>query len=196
VSKDYKNIKQKKHIRFSQRFSGVLSFLTGLSLGLFITVIVYFHGQSRSIEKNKSLLNNGPVDNNSSVTANKEGDIAQIPEPQFDFYNILSNRKVNISEWDSAEDDPESKQTDNPPSEHVLQVGSFKQFRAADEIKAKLAMVGVTADIQRVVINGQDVLYRVRVGPYKDTIKLQKARNRLLDNGIDFISLKLRMKDI
>ena len=75
-------------------------------------------------------------------------------------------------------------------------MGSFKQFRAADKIKAKLAMVGVTADIQRVVINGQDVLYRVRVGPYKDTIKLQKARNRLLENGIDFISLKLRMKDI
>ena len=196
MSKDYKNIKQKKPVPFSQRFSGVLSFITGLSLGLFITVIVYFHEQRASIDINKTSLNNETINSNVSITDNENEDIGQELETKFDFYNILTNKKVNISEWESAEDDPASQQIDNQPIVYVLQVGSFKKFGAADKIKAKLAMMGVTADIQRVVINGQDVLYRVRIGPYENTDKLQKARDRLLANDLDFMLLKLKMEDI
>jgi hypothetical protein len=196
VPRDYKNIKQKKPAPLTQRFSGALSFLTGLSLGLFIAVIVYFHEHNASIEKNNPLLVNEPVIDDASVTDNKNEDIAQLPEPQFDFYKILPNKEVNISEWESVEEDSTSTQKDDQPVMFVLQVGSFKQFGAADEIKAKLAMMGVTADIQRVVINGQDVRHRVRIGPYKNTNKLQQARDRLLANDLDFMLLKLKMEDI
>ena len=56
--------------------------------------------------------------------------------------------------------------------------------------------MGVTADIQRVVINGQDVRHRVRIGPYKDSNQLQQTKNRLLANDLDFMLLKLKMEDI
>ena len=56
--------------------------------------------------------------------------------------------------------------------------------------------MGVTADIQRVVINGQDVRHRVRIGPYEDPHKLQEAKDRLLANDLDFMLLKLKMEDI
>ena len=79
---------------------------------------------------------------------------------------------------------------------YVLQVGSFKEFEAADEVKAELALLGVPADIQRVVINGQDVRHRVRIGPYKSVTKLQEARDRLIENDLDFMLLKLKMDDI
>ena len=196
MPRDYKNIKPKKPPPLTQRFSGALSFLTGLSLGLFIAVIVYFTEHSASIEKNNPLLVNGPVIDDVSITDNKNEDIAQLPEPQFDFYKILPNKEVNISEWESVEEDATSTQKNDQPVMFVLQVGSFKQFGAADEIKAKLAMMGVTADIQRVVINGQDVRHRVRIGPYKNTNKLQQARDRLLANDLDFMLLKLKMEDI
>jgi SPOR domain len=196
VPRDYKRIKPKKPAPLTQRFSGALSFLTGLSLGLFIAVIVYFHEHSAAIEKNNALLTNEPVIDGNSIIDNKNEDIAQLPEPQFDFYKILPNKEVNISEWESVEDDTENTQQKDQPVMFVLQVGSFKQFGAADEIKAKLAMMGVTADIQRVVINGQDVRHRVRIGPYKNTNKLQQARDRLLANDLDFMLLKLKMEDI
>ncbi|MFT5395048.1 MAG: hypothetical protein ACI85N_000227 [Gammaproteobacteria bacterium] len=196
MPRDYKNIKPKKPAPLTQRFSGALTFLTGLSLGLFIAVIVYFYEHSASIEKNNSLLVNEPVIDDASNTDNDNEDIAQLPEPQFDFYKILPNKEVNISEWESVEEDSTSTQKDDQPVMFVLQVGSFKQFGAADEIKAKLAMMGVTADIQRVVINGQDVRHRVRIGPYKNTNKLQQARDRLLANDLDFMLLKLKMEDI
>lgn len=174
----------------------MLSFITGLSIGLFAAVIVYFYEHNATIENNNTLLVTEPV--TEEITSVKDESIAQLPEPQFDFYQILPNKEVNISEWESVEEeDVASTNSKSPePVMFVLQVGSFKQYQSADEIKAKLALMGVTADIQRVVINGQDVRHRVRVGPYKNTDKLQQARDRLLANDLDFMLLKLKMEDI
>ena len=194
MPRDYKNIKQKKPVPLSERFGNGLSFLTGLAIGLFIAVIVYFHEHNATIKVNNALLTPTP---DTAVTNNKvnQKSVADLPEPQFDFYKILPNKEVNISEWESIEEETTDDSADKPVM-FVLQVGSFKEFDAADEIKAKLALMGVTADIQRVVINGQDVRHRVRIGPYKNTNKLQQTRDRLLANDLDFMLLKLKMEDI
>ena len=189
-------MKKKPAAPAKNRFSNLLSFVTGLSIGLFAAVIVYFHQHNATIESNNPLLVTEPASENISEVNDES--IAQLPEPQFDFYQILPNKEVNISEWESVEEeDVASENTNNQqPTMFVLQVGSFKEYQSADEIKAKLALMGVTADIQRVVINGQDVRHRVRVGPYKNTNKLQQARDRLLANDLDFMLLKLKMEDI
>ncbi len=196
MSRDYKNINKKKPEPLINRFSNALSFLTGLVIGLFVAVIVYFQQHGETVVTNNVLLTK-PVEETAPIKPESEQNekIAQLPEPQFDFYKILPNKEVNISEWESAEEVNDSP-TENQPVMFVLQVGSFKQFQAADEIKAKLALMGVTADIQRVVINGQDVRHRVRIGPYKDSNQLQQAKNRLLANDLDFMLLKLKMEDI
>lgn len=195
MPRDYKNIKKKPAQPIKNRFSNALSFFTGLSIGLFAAVIVYFYEHNAIIESNNSLLVAEPTAE--VVINNKDESIAQLPEPQFDFYKILPSKEVNISEWESVEEDvAASDKKDQEPVMFVLQVGSFKQFESADEIKAKLALMGVTADIQRVVINGQDVRHRVRVGPYNSSDKLQQARDRLLANDLDFMLLKLKMEDI
>ncbi|HEY7841712.1 MAG TPA: SPOR domain-containing protein, partial [Gammaproteobacteria bacterium] len=115
---------------------------------------------------------------------------SKAPAPTFDFYQILPSREVNLSEW--VEEAP--KTATPAPQEKglfILQVGSFKTFEAADQMKAELALVGIDADIQRVVINGQDILHRIRVGPFRDASELDKARNALLENNRDFVLLRL-----
>ncbi len=194
MPRDYKNIKKKKAEPLKNRFSNVLSFLTGLAIGLFAAVIVYFYGHNATIVSNNSLLVSEPTKEN--ITDNKNESIAQLPEPQFDFYKILPSKEVSISEWESVEEEDLSNQEEQQPVMFVLQVGSFKQYNSADQIKAKLALMGVTANIQRVVINGQDIRHRVRIGPYKNTRKLQQDRDRLLANDLDFMLLKLKMEDI
>jgi cell division protein FtsN len=194
VPRDYKNIKKKKAEPLKKRFSNALSFITGLTIGLFVAIIVYFYEHNATIVSNNPLLVNETTSEDSKINEN----IAQLPEPQFAFYKILPSKEVNISEWESVEEEEitASPQKDQQPVMFVLQVGSFKQYQSADQIKAKLALMGVTADIQRVVINGQDIRHRVRVGPFKNTEKLQQARNRLLANDLDFMLLKLKMEDI
>ncbi len=197
MSRDYKNHKKKQPEPLASRFSNTLSFFTGLALGLFVAVIIYFQQHGETVVTRNVLLteNQTPVPDTASVVTDET--VAQLPEPQFDFYKILPSKKVNISEWESIDEDVETEvQQQQQPSMYVLQVGSFKEFQAADEIKAKLALVGVTADIQRVVINGQDIRHRVRIGPYKDTNQLQQAKDRLLANDLDFMLLKLKMEDI
>ena len=194
MPRDYKNIKKKKAEPLKNRFSNALSFLTGLAIGLFAAVIVYFYEHNATIVSNNSLLVSEPTKEN--ITDNKNESIAQLPEPQFDFYKILPSKEVSISEWESVEEEDLNNQEEQQPVMFVLQVGSFKQYTSADQIKAKLALMGVTANIQRVVINGQDIRHRVRIGPYKNTKKLQQDRDRLLANDLDFMLLKLKMEDI
>jgi cell division protein FtsN len=107
----------------------------------------------------------------------------------------LPNKEINISEW-VAEDQslPVSVNT-GENSVFILQVGSFKQLEAADQVKAQLALLGIQADIQRVVINGQDTRYRVRVGPYADQSKLDQERRRLQENNLEYMLLKLQADD-
>ncbi len=77
----------------------------------------------------------------------------------------------------------------------VLQAGSFKGFDQADRRKAKLALLGATAKIQRVTIYENEVWYRVRIGPFNDLKKLNNVRVLLNKNNINAIPLKVKSKN-
>jgi cell division protein FtsN len=194
MPKDYKNItKRTSHAK--PKAGSALSFVTGLAIGLLVAVIIYFHDHSSTIDTLSQQENSEIITSETSSIADSEQEnIESLPEPQFDFYKILPSKEVNISEWETKEDERPGD-TFQQSVMYILQVGSFSQYEAADEIKAELAMLGITADIQRVVINGQDIRHRVRIGPYKNTAKLQEARDRLLENGHEFMLLKLKMDD-
>jgi cell division protein FtsN len=195
MSKDYKNV-TKSTPKTKSKAGSALSFFTGLAIGLLAAVIIYFQEHRSTItpipqQESREIIASESNDINDSE---EQENIELLPEPQFDFYKILPNKEVNISEWETREDE----HTDNTPQQsimYVLQVGSFSQYEAADEIKAELAILGINADIQRVVINGQDIRHRVRIGPYKNTVKLQEARDRLFENGHEFMVLNLKMDD-
>lgn len=114
------------------------------------------------------------------------------PVPKFDFYKILPEMEVPVKEWEM-----EQQAASAAPAQaldegaYVLQVGSFKNFEDADRAKASLALRGITASVQRVVINGQDVWFRVHVGPVSDVATLRALRVKLSELDVDFILLRL-----
>lgn len=190
MPRDYKHVTSKKPAKkLSFNWS---SFVLGLGIGLGLTLAVYLAEDLPSLsafviaQKQKS-ENPAP-----EVPVARE----TLPEPTFDFYKILPNMEVNVSEYETEEETSIPDETSDVPATYILQVGSFKKFEAADEVKAKLALLGVKADIQRVVINGQDVYHRVRVGPYKNTGNLEEVQQRLLSNNLDFKILKLTVDDL
>jgi hypothetical protein len=69
-------------------------------------------------------------------------------------------------------------------STYVLQVGAFKGQEDAESMKGKLALVGFEARIQTAEVNGV-TFYRVRVGPFGQLDDMNRARNRLAENGIE-----------
>lgn len=195
MTRDYKKKVPGKKTTKPSIFKSLMPFITGLVIGLFVAFIVYLkeHQSYKPQEAPKLVVENKNSNVNPPVA--KETTAEKIPEPKFDFYKILPNMEVNVSEW-VADDDKEPETADSKPGVYVLQVGSFEQYEAADELKAKLALLGINADIQRVVINGRDIRHRVRVGPYSDPAKLQKAKDLLMANNLDFMLLKLKIDDL
>jgi cell division protein FtsN len=72
---------------------------------------------------------------------------------------------------------------------YLLQVGSFREMSDADQLKARLALLGVVARVQSVTVNDA-TWHRVRVGPVASAREADDLRNRLADNGIDSLVLK------
>ena len=67
----------------------------------------------------------------------------------------------------------------------ILQAGSFSSVNDAENLKAKLALLGLEASIQTATIPDKGLWYRVRVGPYKNAGEMNHARNFMKQNGVD-----------
>ena len=76
------------------------------------------------------------------------------------------------------------------PGMYVLQMGAFVRETEAESLKARLALVGMTARIQPVMVDRQ-TYYRVRIGPTDDLAQLNADRARLQQHRFDSILLKL-----
>ena len=192
----------------------ILSFLSGLSIGLLVAFIVFLRYQV--VEPGTEPGPGIPAEV-TRAPAQKDK-----PDVKFTFYDTLRDKKVNISEWMAGEEDPrddaeEEAVEERPAGEesgesvaeqeqlaaldrgaqddvtgYVLQVGSFRDFSSADQVKAQLALLGIFADIQRVMLNEQDVRHRVRLGPYTGVDEMRDVRSRLRDNNIEFMLIELR----
>lgn len=195
MPKDYKNIKRRDSKPGSVT-SHVLSMLTGLCLGLLVALYIYYFvpriDEYKGIGKPPAQRQEATSGNTPKMIPKQEAET--LPEPKFDFYKILPNREINISEW-IADNQEKDKPVVDEPGLYVFQVGSFKDYESADQVKARLALIGIQAEIQRVVINGQDSRHRVRIGPYKDPDVLKDVSRRLSSNGLEYMLLKLRLKD-
>lgn len=77
---------------------------------------------------------------------------------------------------------PEAEPTLKKPI--YLQAGSFQNVAEADNQKARLALMGVEARIQQVMLQDK-VWYRVRLGPYPRMDEVNILRGELARQGID-----------
>ncbi len=173
-----------------------LSFLTGLAIGLVAAVGVYLW--SNPTHPSRTPASPPPERSATREPAPDEQALEGIaaptatPTPKFDFYKILPEIEVKVPEEHLTEptlsDAPDASPT---TAAYILQVASFQRYEEADQSKAQLALNGVRATIQRVVINGQDVWYRVHVGPYPTVQAAQTVRAQLAQVGVNAIMLKL-----
>ena len=193
MARDYKNTSTKKAKGREKPLGSWLSFLSGLALGLLVAFIVYIWRDDVPDVNGGGLLSKAEEIIFEKDPENTEfSDIAidDTPTPKFDFYNILPEVEVKVPDW-------QLERSENNPTEnleagtYVMQVGSFKELNDADRAKAKLALNGMHAKIHRVVINGQDVWYRVHLGPFRKPEDVQAMRRKLIESKRDFIVLKI-----
>ncbi|MEX2353941.1 MAG: hypothetical protein WD709_07105, partial [Gammaproteobacteria bacterium] len=137
MPRDYKHAAQKKT---PAPGGSILPFLTGLSIGLFIAFIVYLSqsdGSYLPFQSKPETVAAIPEPDPDAVATSNTNNVSSLPAPSFDFYNILPNKEINISEWVAEEETLEESTPEySEDSVYILQVGSFKQLEAADQVKA------------------------------------------------------------
>ena len=69
---------------------------------------------------------------------------------------------------------------------YIMQAGSFKTFNEAEQLRKKLAAMGIESKVQKAKV-GSVNWYRVKMGPYTQTDSVNTIRARLRKNGIDVI---------
>jgi len=123
-----------------------------------------------------------------------------VQPPSFDFYNLLPDQEVVVPEEELARPGPppaagREKPRDTAPvsprRKYMLQVSSVRSAREADALKAKLAFLGLQAQVSKATIKGV-TWYRVRLGPYSSKSAMQQARKRLAASGYPALPIALK----
>ena len=184
MSRDYKNIKKSKSNPQGKNSGNFFAFSVGIIIGIFITSVFIFN-QNKKIYSKKSEL---AIESNSEQK-DKTNEITT-PEIEFEFPTILEKREVEKI----AEKNYDQLEADVSESEvyeiYILQVGSFKNQKSADTLKATLAFSGLSSYIQKKDILGKGISYRVLIGPFEDVKELEKAKKILSSNNVNSITFK------
>ena len=74
---------------------------------------------------------------------------------------------------------------------YLLQAGAFQASGQAEEMKAKIALLGLGARVESAQIKGKTV-YRVRMGPYGTASDLAEAKRKLSAGGLQAMAIKVK----
>ncbi len=184
MSRDYKNIRNKNKAGSQEKNkSNLFSFLVGLTLGAFITGSIFLNQHKQIVDVESSAIF---IDKNN--TEDKENNEKNInTEITFDFPTMLEERQVAKIPEKKYKDETIETDEDKSHTIYILQVGSFKKFKSADALKARLAFSGLSAYIQKKDIIGMGVSFRVFVGPFKDKEKLDEIKTILAANDVNSV---------
>lgn len=121
-------------------------------------------------------------------------------KPRFEFYKILPSGQEAAPAPAEAKPQPasappavEAPLPSLPPAETLyLQAGAFQKAADADNLKAKLALMGLEASVQEVNVPDKGLMHRVRVGPFAKTDEMNRVRTQLAQNGIQASVVKAK----
>ncbi|MGY8848484.1 MAG: SPOR domain-containing protein [Burkholderiales bacterium] len=200
MSRDYKSpSKSNSRKKGSNLFLGLfLGYVLGLVSA--IGVWMYIH------QAPSPFIQNEKPEVSTKIKPSKNGDIAlkemlildnsqsQTKDPnektRFEFYEMLPGNEEPVTEIElqKAAEQPLLK------DKYYLQVGSFKDTEDAENLKAKIAMLGMEAYIQSADLSEKGMWHRVRVGPFTKIDAIKKTRSSLLQSGIKANLIKIHAK--
>ena len=192
------NYKQVQAPRAGSSNSFLIGLFFGFLLGLAVAagIAIYFFktplpfaDRARPSEKTPSADTNLQGASKSAKTESAKAEV----KPRFDFYRILPGREEPVTERQIREAVKKAGKTGVPRDSYFIQAGSFQNPADADNLKAKIALLGMEASVEPADLGGKGVWYRVRLGPYKRIDEINRIRQQLAQNGVD--ASLVRIKD-
>ncbi|EED36771.1 sporulation and cell division repeat protein [Luminiphilus syltensis NOR5-1B] len=155
-------------------------FVAGVFAGVVIAVLGYDYWLDRS-NTGESVAKVVPAE---VITAEEE------TGPRFDFYTVLPSQKLDVVgdvTREAARNSQEAAISSN--SRYILQAGSFRDPRDADRRRGELALLGLSASIEKTV-SDNGTWHRVYIGPFDNRSQMANARSLTAQQAIDTLLLK------
>jgi cell division protein FtsN len=111
--------------------------------------------------------------------------------PQFDFYTILPEKEVVVPDYEIKTRAREERLGEAKATKYIVQAGSFKEFKQADALRAKLALMGIESRVEKAKV-GTVTWHRVKLGPYAQMSSVSTIKARLKQSGLDVIVTEVR----
>jgi cell division protein FtsN len=163
--------------------------LTGILIGLGLAYYLSAKGYIPQPQADPSTSEESAATGTASDAEEVAPAAVEPKKSPYDFFTVLPEMEVVVPEQElSKKSLPQAAQPADGGS-YLLQVGSFRENSDAEQMKARLALLGITARIQTVTINDA-TWHRVRVGPVSGIGQDDEMRSQLSDNGIDSLVMK------
>jgi cell division protein FtsN len=166
--------------------------ITALIIG-FVVFLVYLRSTGTKPEQSETVVQTTPVpastDSKNASNPQKKQEIKAESGPiipQFDFYTILPEKEVVLPDYEIGTRAREERIGHAKETSYIMQAGSFKEFKDADNMKAKLALMGIESRVEKAKV-GSATWYRVKMGPFDRMVSVSSIRARLRQNGIDVV---------
>ena len=128
-----------------------------------------------------------PIENKVAADHEKNPEIKLEPKgPQFDFYTILPDKEVVVPEYEIKTRVREERVGKAKEAHYMMQAGSFKTAKEADNLRIKLASMGIESKVQKGKV-GSVNWYRVKLGPFAQADSISAIRSRLRQNNVDVV---------
>ena len=197
MSRDYKS--QKTSTTKKSSSSLIAGLFIGYTLGLVSAIGVWMYISQApspflSEEKLTSTQKGTQVEKPSD-----EKKVAVEEKPKFDFYKILPGIEEPVTEQEFKQTiqqqmapNTESQISHISAEHYFLQAGAFRSTDEAENLKARLALLGVVAIVQSADLSENGVWHRVRIGPFTKMADVNQVRASLQLNGIEASFIKVR----
>jgi cell division protein FtsN len=151
-----------------------------LGVGLSVAVAVFVTGGESPFVTKIAPVKDKDADHPEATAVLQDDKEAK---PRFDFYTILPGTESQVTEQEIKEKEARANPASQARESYFLQVGAFQTEQEADNMKAKLALLGMEAIVQTATIPDKGVWHRVRVGPYSSLDQINNGREELIRNG-------------
>jgi cell division protein FtsN len=164
--------------------------LTGFLIGLGLAYYLFAKGLIPRPESGRTgdTASSAPGETAAEEVAPATGEARK---SRYDFFTVLPEMEVVVPEQEVEKSQATGQPADpaQAAGSYILQVGSFQARPDAEQMKAKLALLGMVAQIQTVAVK-ETTWHRVRVGPVSGARQADEMRRLLADNGIDSLVLR------
>jgi len=164
--------------------------LTGLVIGLFVAFLAGLTPSATDVRTVADRM----------ASAEQEADQGSGSEPVFDFYTLLPESEVTVTIPEEpvpaapavrspAQKSPVPAST---PRQYLLQAGSFRSFKDAERLRARLLLEGYMPKVEKVTVGSGETWHRVQLGPFSDRATIESLQQVLASQNVDTLLLQLK----